>query len=684
MSIETGGFARQADGAVMVRYGDATVFASAVAVRDARNVPFFPLTVEYREKQYAAGQFPGGIIKREGRPTTKETLTCRLVDRPIRPLFPQDYHQDVQIVCWVLSADEENDPDVLALNAASAALSISDIPFLGPIAACRVGLVDDEFVINPVYAQRDNSELSIVVASTGDSVVMVEGWAHSIPEEDLLTGIQCGHDTNVETVRVINQLVERCGKSERPWEPHVRRQMTIDRVLPAYAERYRQADTGPSKERTEALDALRSEAIEEFCNEQNADALTGVEVAAAFDEMANRAMRQAVVQTGRRTDGRRLDELREISCEVGCLPRTHGSSIFTRGETQALVVTTLGTVHDEQRILDPLVEEPPKKFMFHYEFPPFSVGEVRPIRGPGRRDIGHGELAERALRAVVPSPDQFFYTIRTVSDILESNGSSSMASVCGGTLSLMDAGVPIKYPVAGIAMGLVMEEGEYHILTDIAGAEDHHGDMDLKVAGTQHGVTAIQMDLKVGGIKTDVLRKALQQAREARLEILRTMLRTLPKPREQISPYAPVLIRVKIDPANIGKLIGPGGKTIRGLEADYQCTIEVEEDGTVTVSSQKGGRADEAAGYIEQLGKEVQVGAIYNGVVTDTKDFGAIVELFPGTDGLCHISQLDESYVKDVSDVCKVGDRIKVKVLSVEDNRVRLSRKAALKESAPS
>jgi len=684
MSIETGGFARQADGAVMVRYGDATVFASAVAVRDARNVPFFPLTVEYREKQYAAGQFPGGIIKREGRPTTKEVLTCRLVDRPIRPLFPKDYHQDVQIVCWVLSADEENDPDVLALNAASAALSISDIPFLGPIAACRVGLVDDEFVINPVYEQRDNGELSIVVASTEDSVVMVEGWAHSIPEEDLLTGIQCGHDTNVETVRVMNQLVERCGKPERPWQPHVRRQIAIERVLPAYTEKYRQADARPGKERAAALDALRSEAIEEFCNEQKADALTEAEVDVAFDEIANRTMRQAIVQTGRRTDGRGLDELREISCEVGCLPRTHGSSIFTRGETQALVVTTLGTVHDEQRILDPLVEEPPKKFMFHYEFPPFSVGEVRPIRGPGRRDIGHGELAERALRAVLPSPDQFFYTIRTVSDILESNGSSSMASVCGGTLSLMDAGVPIKYPVAGIAMGLVMSEGEHYILTDIAGAEDHHGDMDLKVAGTQHGVTAIQMDLKVRGIETDVLRKALQKAREARLEILRTMLRTLPKPREHISPYAPVLIRVKIDPANIGKLIGPGGKTIRGLEADYQCSIEVEEDGTVTVSSERGGRADEAAAHIEQLGKEVQVGAIYDGLVTDTKDFGAIVELFPGTDGLCHISQLDESYVKNVSDVCKVGDRIKVKVLSVEDNRVRLSRKAALKENAPS
>jgi polyribonucleotide nucleotidyltransferase len=654
-----------------------------VAVTDRRNVPFFPLTVEYREKQYAAGQFPGGIIKREGRPTTKETLTCRLIDRPIRPLFPEQYHEDVQIVTWVLSADGENDPDVLALIAASAALSVSDIPFQGPIAASRVGLTADEFIVNPTHQQREESGLELVVASTAQAVAMFEGEADMLPEEDLATAIQCAHDLNVQVIALIDELVERAAKPTRSWEPHMPLEGIYETVEADYMQRLDEArHTSGKLERAEAIDALKQEAIEQFCDEEDEEAPGERTISAAFDEMENRLMRREILNQRRRVDGRQLDDVRELSCEVASLPRTHGSAVFTRGETQALCIATLGTVQDEQRILDPLVEEPAKKFMLHYNFPPFSVGEVKPIRGPGRREIGHGDLAERALAPVLPDPEEFPYTIRVVADILESNGSSSMASVCGGTLCMMDAGVPILDPVAGIAIGLIKEDDQELLLTDIAGAEDHHGDMDMKVAGTQHGVTAVQMDQKFRGVGVDLIRRALNQARDARMKILRAMLGALPRPREEISPYAPVLERVQIEPDNIGKLIGPGGKTIKSLEEKYDCTIEVEDDGTVTVSSDGDGRADEAARYIEQMGQKIQVGAIYEGVVTEIKDFGAIVELFPGADGLCHISQLDESYIEKVRDICDVGDPMMVKVLSVEDNRVRLSRKAALKEGA--
>ncbi|MFO8006099.1 MAG: polyribonucleotide nucleotidyltransferase [Candidatus Brocadiia bacterium] len=681
LTLETGEWAKQADAAVVVRYGDSMVMVTAVAVDDRRGVPFFPLTVEYREKQYAAGQFPGGVIKREGRPTTKETLTCRLVDRPIRPLFPKGYHQDVQIVAWVLSADQENDPDVLALIGASAALSISDIPWEGPVAAVRMGLLEDEFVVNPVHEQRDESELDLVVCSRGDSVVMVEGSADSIPEDDLLTAIQCAHDANREILDAIGELVEKAGRTERPWEQHVDPAPALELLQPEFYRRLKEAEQTEGKlEREQAVKALKQEAIERFCDPEDEGAPTEAQVSEAFEEMQDRTMRERIIQGGRRVGGRAPDEIRPLSCEVDVLPRAHGSAVFTRGETQSLAAGTLGTVRDEQRILDPLVEEEPKKFMLHYNFPPFSVGEVKPIRGPGRREIGHGELAERALLAVLPDAESFPYTIRIVADILESNGSSSMASVCAATLCLMDAGVPISNPVAGIAMGLVKENGQAHLLTDIAGTEDFHGDMDLKVAGTQHGVTAVQMDVKIKGVALDLLRRAFRQAREARMEILRTMLGTLARPREEISPYAPRLIRVQIAVDSIGKLIGPGGKTIKGLEEKYEVNIDVEDDGTVTVSSEEGGQAEEAAAYIEQLGQEVQVGAIYDGTVVELKDFGAIVELFPGADGLCHISELDDSYVKEVTDICEVGDTIPVKVLSVQDNSVRLSRKAALKE----
>jgi polyribonucleotide nucleotidyltransferase len=683
LSIETGELAKQSDGAVIAQYGDTVVLAAAMAVPDPRNMPFFPLGVEYREKQYAAGQFPGGIIKREGRPTEKEILTCRMIDRPLRPLFPDGYHEEVQVTAWVLSSDGENDPDVLAMIASSAALAISDIPFLGPISGCRVGLVEDEFVINPTHEQRNGGELDLVVASVADSVVMVEGGAAAIPEDDLITAIQCAHDVNAEIIALIQSLVQQCGRPKRAWEPHVQYDKALEALRPRFGDRFVEAHRTDGKlERAKAVRALRDEAIDELTDEEDPEAITDGEIYAAFDELENRAMRDQLLAEGRRADGRAPNELRKITCEVGLLPRTHGSAVFTRGETQVLAVATLGTVQDEQRVLDPLVEEPSKKFMLHYNFPPFSVGEVKPARGPSRRDQGHGNLAERAVEPVLPETEGFPYTIRVVADVLESNGSSSMASVCGATLCLMDAGVPITNPVAGIAMGLVKEGDKAFILTDIAGAEDHHGDMDLKVAGTQHGVTSVQMDLKVKGVGLDLLRQALTQAREARLEILRTMLRTLDKPRADISPYAPVLVQVKIDPDMIGKLIGPGGKMIKSLEEKYDCTIEVEDDGSVTVSSERGGRAAEAAEYIRMLGQSVTVGAIYDGVVTELKDFGAIVELFPGADGLCHISQLDEGYVKEVSEVCKVGDRMKVKVISAEDGRVRLSRKAALKEGA--
>ncbi len=683
LSIETGELARQADAAVKVQYGDSVVLVTAVAAEDTRNVPFMPLTIEYREKQYAAGQFPGGIIKREGRPTAKETLTCRMVDRPVRPLFPDNYHEDIQIVAWVLSSDSENDPDVLALVGASAALAISDIPWQGPVGACRLGLVEDEFVINPTHEQRDKADFEAVICSNEDAIVMMEGFADGIPEDDLITGLQCAHDINQEVLELIAELVAKCGRPDREWEPFLRVQMALDLVEPAYYRRLTEAhQTADKHERNAAIDVLREEAIEEFCDPEDEEAPTERELDAAFDRMQERAVREQIAADHSRYDGRAPAELRPIECSVRRLPRTHGSALFTRGETQVLAVTTLGTVQDEQRILDPLVEEEPKKFLLHYNFPPFSVGEVRPIRGPGRREIGHGDLAERSIRAVLPAPDDFPYTVRIVADVLESNGSSSMASVCAATLALMDAGVPINKPVAGIAVGLLKTDGGDFVLTDIAGAEDHQGDMDLKVAGTQHGVTAMQMDVKGAGVDLELLRDALMQARQARMEILREMLSVLQRPREEISSYAPRLIRVHIDPDSIGKLIGPGGKTIKGLEEKYDCNIEVEDDGTVTVSGTGESRAEEAAAYIEQMGQAVQVGAIYEGTVTELKDFGAIVELFPGADGLCHISELADSYVREVKDICEVGDTMKVKVLSVEDNSVRLSRKAALKETS--
>ena len=682
LRIETGKLAKQADGAVKVSYGDTVVLVTAVAEPMDKPLPFLPLTIEYREKQYAAGKFPGGVIKREGRPTTKEILTMRLIDRPVRALFPDGYKQEIQVVATVLSADPDNDPDLLALIGASASLSISDIPFEGPIGACRLGLCDDELTVNPTYEQRDEGDLDMVVCSAGDNVIMMEGTADTIPEEDLVTAIDVGKNSCTKVEEIIQELVEKAGKEKRSYEPPEDLSSLLETLESKYYDRLCQAHRTAKKEaRDAAMESVRDDAIEELCDPDDENAPTEGQIKDAFQAMEKRAMREQILQENTRYDGRGPDDIRDVDCEVSMLPRTHGSAVFTRGETQALVITTLGTVMDEQRVLDPLTEEPAKKFMLHYNFPPYCVGEVRPIRGPKRREIGHGELAEQALKNVLPDHDKFPYTIRIVSDILESNGSSSMATVCGGTLSLMDAGVPIRHPVAGIAMGLVKDEDKSVILTDIAGVEDHCGDMDFKIAGSQHGVTAIQMDLKVGGVSVELLEKTLQKAREARLKLLRSMLSVIEKPREEVSRYAPALKLVQIPEDEIGSLIGPGGRTIQGLEEKYECKIEVEDDGTVTISGEDREKAEKAAAYVSGIGKEVETGTIYNGTVTEIKDFGAIVELFPGVDGLCHISELDEGYVDKVRDICDVGDEMKVKVLSVNDKGTRLSRKEAMRES---
>jgi len=684
LRIESGELAKQAHGAVLVTYGETVVLVTVVAEPGREDVGFLPLTVEYREKQYAAGKFPGGIIKREGRPTTKEILTMRLIDRPLRSLFPEGYGEEVQVVATVLSADEENDPDILAGIGAFAAVAISDIPFPDPIGICRVGRDENGFIINPTYAQREEGTLDLVVCASEKAITMVEGSARVIPEDELLAAISFGRGACEQVAGLIRELADRCGKPKRAFEPPTIPESLLDVVTSNYYDRLREIHRTPAKtERTAAIEELTQQAVDELCSPDDENAPAEKDVRAVFRQLEKRALREQILNENVRYDGRGPDELREIKCQVALLPRTHGSALFTRGETQALVITTLGTVADEQRVLDPLTEEPPKKFMLHYNFPPFCVGEVRPIRGPARREIGHGELSEKALEPVLPSPDCFPYTIRIVSDILESNGSSSMATVCGGTLSMMDAGVPIQNPVAGLSMGLVMEGERAVILTDIAGVEDHFGDMDFKIAGTQHGVTAVQLDLKVEGVREEILREALIKSKEARLKVLRQMLSTIQEPRPQVSPRAPVIRRIQISPEKIGTLIGPGGRTIRGLEEKFHCSVWVEDDGTVTVSSERGGKAEEAAQYIERLTQEIEVGKIYKGIVTEIKDFGAIVELSPGVDGLCHISELDEGYVKNVEDICKVGDEILVKVLSCDENRTKLSRKAAMREAHP-
>ncbi len=680
LTLETGRVARQAHGAVMVRYGDTMVLATVISGPNKRNLDFFPLFVDYREMTYAAGKFPGGFFKREGRPTGKEVLTCRLIDRPIRPLFPDGYRDEVQVQCIVMSFDGQNDPDVPALVGTSAALALSHLPFDGPVAAVRIGRVNGQFVINPTLAEREQSEMDLIVAGPAEGVNMLELGGHEVSEAVVAEGIALGHGEVRRLCEKINELAEMAGKPKITVESESDdelKQIVWDKI----ADRLREAKQIAAKvERNEAMDGLRDELVAELCPDPKAeDGYTADQVGSAFYKTEKKVQRELIL-SGIRPDGRGRTDVRPLETEVGVLPRTHGSAIFARGETQTLAVTTLGTISDEQTV-DGVVQEYSKKFMLHYNFPPFSVGEVRPIRGPGRREIGHGALAEKSLEAVLPSPDEFPYTIRLVSDILESNGSTSMATVCGGSLALMDAGVPTRGHVAGISIGRVAEGDQEILLTDIIGEEDFHGDMDFKVAGTHKGITGIQLDMKARGLGPETIVAALAQAREARLTILAALDACITQPKPEISEYAPRLLTLKINPEKIGKVIGPGGKMIRSITEQSGAKIDIEDDGTVYIASVDAAAAEKAREMVEALTEEVKIGKIYHGKVVSIKDFGAFIEVTPGMDGLCHVSELDNQYVKDVSSVVKIGDLVDVKVISVdEQGRIKLSRKAAMRE----
>jgi polyribonucleotide nucleotidyltransferase len=670
--------AKQAAGSAVLQFGD-TVVLAAVTVSDKQSqLPFFPLTVEYREKTYAAGKFPGGFYKREGRPADEEILAARLTDRSIRPLFPEGFKNEVQVFLYVLSADQENDADVLGLTAASAALAVSIVPWQGPIAGVRVARVDGQFVLNPTFAQLEESDLDLVVAGTADSIMMVEGGALEVPEADLVEALAVAQRGIAELVAMQRELVSGGGRPKMAWTPDGVPAEVNARVRAVVGDRMRLALNHPDKaERQQALAAVRAVVLEEVAVEL-ADHLKAV--ATVLDDLEYETMRRQVIEQGERVDGRDLRTVRPITSETGVLPRVHGSALFTRGQTQALVSTTLGSVSDEQRIdsID-VARETSKSFMLHYNFPPFSTGEVRPIRGVSRREVGHGNLAERALQALLPSYESFPYTIRVVSEILESNGSSSMASVCGGSLALMDAGVPMKAPCAGVAMGLIKEGDRVAVLTDILGSEDHLGDMDFKVAGTSDGVTSIQMDIKIQGLTLGIVRDALAQAREARLHILSEMARTLPRPRPQLSRYAPRIITLKIRPDKIGDIIGPKGKIIRGIQEQTGAQINVEDDGVVTISATDGPAGERARDMIAAIVQEPEVGKIYEGVVKSTTAFGAFVEIMPGTEGLLHISELAQGRVERTEDVVKKGDVVRVKLLEVDGRgKMKLSRKALL------
>ncbi|HHT9118168.1 MAG TPA: polyribonucleotide nucleotidyltransferase, partial [Candidatus Hypogeohydataceae bacterium YC38] len=681
LSIECNKMAKQADGAVIVRYGDTMVLVTTVAGAE-RDTDFFPLTMDYREKTYAAGKFPGGFFKREGRPTTKETLTMRLMDRPIRPLFPEGYRKEIQIMGMVLSADKENDPDILSMIGASAALCISPIPFSKPVGSVRVGRVEGQFVLNPTHAELVTSDLDLVLSGTEDGMLMVEAAAREVSEEDIINAMVFGQQAVKEVAQLQGELMAICGRKKEPVTEKGIDRTLYNTIRAGHYGEIKQKSLVPGKHaRSQALKEILDSLIEKYCKGDGATILDS-QIKEVFCELEREAVRELILKENKRVDGRRLEEIRPISCEVGVLPRVHGSALFTRGETQALVVATLGTAMDEQRV-DTLEEEYSKKFMLHYNFPPFCVGEVKPVYGPSRREIGHGNLAERALEAVLPPHQKFPYTVRIVSDILESNGSSSMGTVCGGTLCLMDAGIPIKDPVAGIAMGLVKEGDKVCILSDILGTEDGFGDMDFKVAGTQRGITALQMDVKVPWLDEKTLRDALYQAREGRVHILKEMLKVLDKPRKEISTYAPRLLQIKIRPEKIGAVIGPGGKTVKGIQEETGARVEIDNEGNVVRSSRSAEAAEKARAIIEKMTEEVKVGKTYQGKVMSIKDYGAFVEVLPGQDGLLHISELSDSYVEKVEDVLKVGQEVWVKVIGIDDQkRIRLSRKAALKEMA--
>jgi len=679
LSIETGKIAKQASGSVVVQYGDTIVLVAVVSSQEKRAIDFLPLTVEYQEKGYAAGRIPGNYFRREiGRPSEKETLTARLIDRPIRPLFPKEYRFETQVIATVLSMDQENDPDILAMIGTSAALEISDIPFAGPIACVRVGRIDGQLKINPTVDQYENMDINIIVAGSKTGVVMVEGGGNIVSESDMLEAIFFGHKAMQPLLDMQVKLKEINGVPKRPFTPPERDNELVEKVEPQASPRISQALMIPEKiKRSVALRAIKSDIIEQL-GEDYVDRKS--EVNNIFNDILKKISRDIILKDRHRIDKRKFDEIRPITCEVGILPRVHGSALFTRGETQVIGVLTLGSGRDEQRV-ETLLGEEQRPFMLHYNFPPYSVGEVRRIGGPSRRDIGHGGLSTRAIEKTLPAKEKFDYTIRLVSEVLESNGSSSMGTVCSGTLALMDGGVPIKAPVSGIAMGLVKEGDDVVILSDILGDEDHTGDMDFKVAGTKDGITALQMDIKIHELSKDIMGKALEQARVGRLHILDRMLEALNVPRDQISPYAPTIITMNINPDKIREVIGPGGKIIRAIQTETDTKLEIDDQGVVKIAAFSKEEANAAVKMIDEIVMEPEVGEIYEGTVVKIMDFGAFVQIMPGTDGLVHISQLANRRVNKVSDIVKEGDRIKVKVLEINrDGKIRLSHKAVLEE----
>jgi polyribonucleotide nucleotidyltransferase len=682
LKLETGLLAKQADGAVTVTYGETIILATVVSSDPRPGTDFFPLTVDYREKASAAGKFPGGFIKREGRPSTKETLTARMIDRPIRPLFPFGYFDEVLIQVLVLSADGQNDPDVLSMIGASAALAISSVPFEGPIGAVRVARVDGNFQVMPTASDLDMSDLDLLLSGTDETINMIEVGARELPEATVLEAIKLGHAAIREMTGAIRELQQKVGK-EKVCKTNKPSDELIKKITDKYAGELAAAkQTVKKQDRHTAVDAVHEKITAEFTAPDPATQKPindPFHVALAVSVIEEKVIRELIIN-GKRPDGRDYVTVRPLYCDVGLLPRTHGSGLFQRGETQVLTTCTLGTGEDEQ-IVDGLGEEYAKKFMLHYNFPPFSTGEVKRIMGPGRREIGHGALAERSLEAVLPTPDVFPYVVRLVCDVMESNGSSSMASVCSGTLALLDAGVPIVRPVAGISIGLVSEGNRTELLTDIIGEEDHYGDMDFKVSGTTEGITGIQLDLKIRGLSFDIIEKTFARAKEARMFILGEMLKVIGTHRPQISPYAPRLLTLRINPEKIGKIIGPGGKTIKAIVERTGAKIDIEDDGTVFIAAIGMEAAEKAREEIERLSEEVKIGKIYNGKVTSIKDFGAFIEVIPGQDGLCHISELSDRFLKTVGEEVKLGQQVRVKVIAIDDQgRIKLSRKQAMRE----
>ncbi len=678
--LETGRLAKQAHGAVTARYGDSMILATAVMDRPREGIDFFPLTVDYREKTYSAGRIPGGYFKREGRPSEKEILTMRQIDRPMRPLFPDGYQDDVQIMVSVISADESNDPDIISMIGAFTALAISPIPWNGPLGAVRIGRIDGNMVVNPSYEELERSTLNLVVAGSRKEILMVEGGAREVPEAVILEALDLAQEIICQVTELVDELIEKCGVQKVAFEAAPLNEALFAQLREKYAEQVRQAVLEADKsERNRAMEALVESVVKQHVGEED-EPEKASEIKTLMEKLEKEIVRAIILRENRRVDGRGLKEVRPISIETDLLPKVHGSALFTRGQTQSLAATTLGTSSDEQRV-DTLLGEAKKRFMLHYNFPPFCVGESRPIRGPGRREIGHGALAERAVSAILPSEDEFPYTLRIVSDILESNGSSSMATVCAGCLSLMDAGVPLKAPVAGIAMGLIKEGDEVRVLSDILGLEDHMGDMDFKVAGTRKGITAFQMDLKIEGIDREIMAQALEQAREGRLHILDRMQEEMPQSRPELKPFAPRIDILQIPVAKIGAVVGPGGKIIRSIIQETGVKIDIEDDGRCVIASSDGEAMRRARELVEYYSAEVEIGKIYEGKVVRTESYGAFVQILPGQDGLVHISHLAEHRVDRTEDVVHVGDVIPVKVIDItEQGKVDLSLKLARRE----